>query len=318
MARIVFMGTPAFAVPSLRQLIAAESVVGVVTQPDRPAGRGKKLTESPVKILAQSAGIPVYQPESLRHEDSATLLQQWKPDLIVVAAFGQILRPHILELPSHGSLNVHASLLPRWRGASPIQHAILAGDRESGISLMQMDEGLDTGPVFTQDKLPIGAHETASSLHDRLSELGARMLGESLESIYGGHLVATPQDDSLATYAPRIKKEDAAIDWTRPSHQVDRLVRAMTPWPGAFTTWHGTGLKVIYANPVENYSFQDGLPGDILSYEGRALVRTGEGGLLLKQVQLAGKQVMTIEEFLRGRPDFLGSRLVSPIKKPLK
>jgi methionyl-tRNA formyltransferase len=312
------MGTPAFAVPSLKQLIAAETVVGVVTQPDRPAGRGKKLAESPVKKVAQSAGIPVYQPESLRHENSSTQLQQWKPDLIIVAAFGQILRPHILELPPYGSMNVHASLLPRWRGASPIQHAILAGDPESGISLMQMEEGLDTGPVFIQEKLIIGARETASSLHDKLSDLGARMLAECLKSILGGLIVATPQDDSLATYAPRIKKEDAAIDWTKTSYQVDRLIRAMMPWPGAFTTWQGTGFKVISAYPVENYRFRDGLPGDILSYKGSALVRTGEGGLQLEQVQLAGKQVMTIEEFLRGRPDFIGSRLVSPIKNPLE
>jgi methionyl-tRNA formyltransferase len=311
------MGTPAFAVPSLKQLIAAEVVVGVVTQPDRPAGRGKKLNKSPVKILAQSAGIPFYQPESLQHVNSTSQLQQWKPDLIVVAAFGQILRPHVLNLAARGSMNVHASLLPRWRGASPIQHAILAGDSESGISLMQMDEGLDTGPVFVQDKIQIGAHETAASLHDRLSALGARMLGEYLESILGDHLVATPQDDSLATYAPRIKKEDAAIDWSKPSYQVDRLIRAMMPWPGAFTTWQGTNLKVISAYPVENYSFQDSLPGDILSYDGSALVRTGEGGLRLEQVQLAGKQVMSIEDFLRGRPDFIGSRLVSPTKIPL-
>jgi methionyl-tRNA formyltransferase len=315
--RIVFMGTPAFAVPSLKQLIAAEVVVGVVTQPDRPAGRGKKLTESPVKILAQSAGIPVYQPESLKHVNSTSQLQQWKPDLIVVVAFGQILRPHVLKLAERGIMNVHASLLPRWRGASPIQHAILAGDSESGISLMQMDEGLDTGPVFVQEKIQIGAYETAASLHDRLSALGARMLGEYLKSILTDQLVATPQDDSLATYAPRIKKEHAAIDWSKPSYQVDRLIRAMMPWPGAFTRWQGTNLKVISAYPVENYSFGDSLPGDILSYDGSALVRTGEGGLRLEQVQLAGKQIMPIEDFLRGRPDFIGSRLVSPTKIPL-
>jgi methionyl-tRNA formyltransferase len=197
MIRIVFMGTPEFAVPALRGLMSRQEVVGVVTQPDRPAGRGRQVKPPPVKVIAQEAGLPVYQPKSLRGEEAAGPLREWAPELIVVAAFGQILRPHVLELPVHGCLNVHASLLPRWRGAAPIQHAILAGDIETGISLMQMDEGLDTGPVYARKSLAIGMDETASTLHDRLAELGAELLGEKLEAIVTGRLAAEAQDDAF-------------------------------------------------------------------------------------------------------------------------
>ena len=201
------MGTPQFSVPSLQTLIKTQEVVGVVTQPDRPAGRGRKLQPSPVKVAALESGVPVYQPRSLRPEEAAGPLHDWQPDVIVVAAFGQILKPHVLELPPKGCINVHASLLPRWRGASPIQHAILAGDTQTGITLMQMDEGLDTGPMYIQAPIPISESDTSETVHDRLAELGAEMVGQHLDDILQGTIAAKTQDDALATYAPMIKKE---------------------------------------------------------------------------------------------------------------
>ncbi|HUM68807.1 MAG TPA: methionyl-tRNA formyltransferase, partial [Chloroflexota bacterium] len=243
MHKVVFMGTPDFAVPSLQTLIETQQVVGVVTQPDKPAGRGNQLRPSPVKLVAQAANIPVYQPKSLKTEEAAAPLRDWQPDVIVVAAFGQILRPHVLDLPPHGCLNVHASLLPRWRGASPIQHALLAGDEQTGVCLMCMDVGLDTGPVYACEATPIGVEDTAVSLHDRLANLGAALLRQYLPAILSGQLPARPQDDAHSTYAPMIKKEQGVINWQQSREQIDRHIRAMTPWPGAFTTWQGQTLK---------------------------------------------------------------------------
>jgi methionyl-tRNA formyltransferase len=310
------MGTPDFAVPSLRKLIATQEVVGVVTQPDRPAGRGRQLKPPPVKVLAQEAGIPVYQPKSLRSVEAAEPLRHWAPEMIVVAAFGQILRPHVLEMPAHGCLNVHASLLPRWRGAAPIQHAILAGDEETGISLMRMDEGLDTGPVFARRAIPIQAHETAATLHDRLAELGADLLAEKLDDIIGGRLPAEPQDDSASTYAPLIKKQDGAIDWRRPAVEIDRLIRAMTPWPGAFSDWEGKRLKILEAELAMGARLPAGRPGQVVKTEAGAAVLTGEGALHLRQLQLAGKRATTITEFLRGHSTFAGANLILPAPGP--
>lgn len=311
MARVVFMGTPEFSVPALQALLASQSVVGVVTQPDRPAGRGRVLQPPPVKSVALEAGIPIYQPKSLRGEESAAPLREWQPELIVVAAFGQILRPHILDLPPKGCLNVHASLLPRWRGASPIQHAILAGDKETGVTLMRMDEGMDTGPVYVQDAIPIGPRETAATLHDRLSELGAQMLTKYLPDILAGYLQAVAQDETCATYAPLIKKEDGAIDWRQSSLYIDRQIRAMTPWPGAFTIWQGQHLKVLSAEPIARGAWSTGAPGQVVARADVAAVLTGEGALELQVVQLAGKRATDIDDFLRGRPEFIGSQLGS-------
>lgn len=307
MARIVFMGTPDFAVPVLEKLIETQNVGGVVTQPDRPAGRGRQLQPPPVKVTAESANIPVYQPRSLKSEEAAEPLRAWQPDMIVVAAFGQILRPHVLDLPPQGCLNIHASLLPRWRGASPIHHAILAGDRETGISLMQMDVGLDTGPVYVQEAIPIRPDETAATLHDRLAELGAEMIEKHLDRILKGELTAAPQDDTTSTYAPMIKKEEGQIDWQQPAANIDRLVRAMTPWPGAFTTWHGKNLKILKAYPIEKAG--SGEPGFVVEEGDGAAVLTGSGRLVLETIQLAGKTATAVEDFLRGRPDFIGSIL---------
>lgn len=301
------MGTPAFALPSLYALIETQDVVGVVTQPDKPAGRGNQLQAPPIKLAAEAADIPVYQPRSLRSEEAAEPLRAWAPDAIVVAAFGQILRPHVLYLPPHGSINVHASLLPRWRGASPIHHAILAGDRETGITLMQMDEGLDTGPQYVQERLLIGERETAAELHDRLAELGAAMVRRYLDDILTGRLLPTEQDNSLSTYAPMIKKDAGLIDWQQDSSAIDRLIRAMTPWPGATTTWDGQSLRFLAATPTDHAA--SGVPGLVYQAGDRVLVQTGNGALQLDSIQLAGKRSMSATDFVRGRPDFVGSVL---------
>ena len=308
MSRVVFMGTPQFAVPSLQTLIETQEVVGVVTQPDRPAGRGRKLQPSPVKAAALQAGVPVYQPRSLRSEEAAGLLHDWQPDVIVVAAFGQILRPHVLELPPKGCINVHASLLPRWRGASPIQHAILAGDTQTGITLMQMDEGLDTGPIYIQEPTPISESDTSETVHDRLAKLGAEMVGRYLDEILQGRIAAKTQDDDLATYAPMIKKEAGLIDWQESAQAIDRQIRAMTPWPGAFSKWDGQTLKIVSARPIDGFS-STSPPGTVTVAGDDIVVQTGDGVLALDQVQLAGKKALNAEAFVRGRPQFVGAVL---------
>lgn len=309
MAQIVFMGTPEFAVPSLETLLETQTVIGVVTQPDRPAGRGRRLRPSPVKEVAEAAGVPLYQPRSLRRPEDARPLQEWAPEAIVVAAYGQILRPHVLDLPAKGCFNVHASLLPRWRGASPIQHAILAGDAESGISLMQMDVGLDTGPVYIQEALRLQADETAATLHDRLADLGASVLRQHLDAILAGEMAATPQNEEEATYAPLISKEDGRIRWEKSGHELERHVRAMTPWPSAFTTWAGKRLKILEAQAVPASDLPHRDPGRVIEQGESVVVVGGEGGLRLLEVQPAGKQAMAIADFVRGRPDFIGTLL---------
>jgi methionyl-tRNA formyltransferase len=309
MIKIVFMGTPDFAAPVLKKLIETQTVVGVVTQPDRPAGRGRKMQQPPVKVTAEAASIPIYQPRSLRSDEAAGPLRDWQPDMIVVAAFGQILRPHVLNLPPLGCLNVHASLLPRWRGASPIHHAILAGDSETGISLMQMDVGLDTGPVYVQEAIPIRPDETAETLHDRLAALGAEMIERYLDQSANGELTAVPQDDGASTYAPMIKKEEGRIDWGQSAAEIDRLIRAMTPWPGAFTTWNGTNLKLIAARPVPKAANNVAEAGAVVAEGDGAAVLTGAGKLILEAAQLAGKKATSMDDFLRGRPDFIGGKL---------
>jgi methionyl-tRNA formyltransferase len=307
MNRIVFMGTPEFSVPSLRQLAATQNVAGVVTQPDRPAGRGRRNKESPVNILAQELSIPVFQPKSLRNPEAVSILSDWQPDAIVVAAYGQILPKPVLELPVHGCINVHASLLPRWRGAAPIQHAILAGDRESGISLMRMDEGLDTGAVYIRESIDISSQDTAAELHDRLATLGAELLAKYLELILGGQIHPEAQDESKAIYAPQIKKQDGQIDWSQSGESIDRVIRAMTPWPGAYTSWQGLNFKIISTQPYKGKSVPPGKPGSIMKVADSFIVVTGMGAISLDEVQLAGKQKMAVEDFVRGQPEFVGS-----------
>jgi methionyl-tRNA formyltransferase len=303
--RIIFMGSPEFALPSLRRLAEHYPLAGVVTQPDRPAGRGRGLTPPPVKALALQLGLPVIQPERLRQPEAMQQLHAWAPDLIVVAAYGQILRPAVLELPPLGCINVHASLLPRWRGAAPIQAAILHGDAESGATIMRMDAGVDTGAVLSQRALPILSGETAGELSARLAEAGADLLIEILPAYLSGGLAPRPQDDSLATYAPLLKKEDGALDFTQPAEELARRVRAFQPWPGAYTTWKGGPLKILHSRPVAGSL----PPGRCAEVQGLPAVGCQPGLLLLDELQPAGKKPMSGGDFLRGARDWAGSGL---------
>lgn len=321
MTRVVFMGTPEFAVPALRRLLESYQVVGVVTQPDRPAGRGQKVQVSPVKELALAHGLPVLQPRSLRKDPLAVqAIADLHPDLIVVAAYGLILPQPVLDLPPHGCLNIHASLLPRWRGPAPIPAAILAGDQETGVTLMCMDAGMDTGPIVVQRRTPIRPDDTTASLSERLSELGANLLAETLPSWLNGEIAPQPQDEAQATVCGLIRKEDGQIDWTRPAALIERQVRAYHPWPGAFTFWRGQQLKVLRSSATGLHARPADLsPGTVILVGRTPGVITGEGVLLLDEVQLAGKRAMPAQAFVQGYRDFVGSRLgETPTPTPLE
>jgi methionyl-tRNA formyltransferase len=306
-ARVVFMGTPDFAVPALQALIDTPGfeVVGVVSQPDRPAGRGRELSTPPVKRAAQQAGIPVFQPEKLRTPEAVEHLAAWQPDVLVVAAFGQILKPNILDLAPHGSINIHASLLPRWRGAAPIQYAIRAGDAETGITIMRMDPGLDTGPMIESRTILIAPDETAATLHDKLAALSAEMLPDVLSRYLSGDLAPVPQPDEGITHAPTLNKSEGEIDWAQPAVAIDRQVRAFTPWPGTFTTLDGETLKIIAGRPLTDDPAYP-LPGTLIKWQGDLAVQTGSGLYLLESIQPVGKKSMTTQAFLAGRPDVMG------------
>ena len=305
MAKILFMGTPAFAVPSLKALMSAHDVVAVVTQPDRPAGRNRRPRLSPVKQLAQSAGIPVFQPKRIRQPDAIAGLRAANADLFVVVAFGQILPQTVLELPRYGTINVHASLLPRWRGAAPIQAAIRAGDGESGVTIMLLDAGLDTGPTLTSRGLQLAEDETGESLHDKLSVLGADLLVDTLPRFLNGDITPIAQDETRATYAPQIKKEDGEIDWTQPAIVIERLVRAFTPWPGTYTQLDGDLLKII-----AGYAAIGSAPsGQVCVCDGEIAIGTGDGLYFPLELQLAGKKRLSIGEFTKGQRNLIGSVL---------
>jgi methionyl-tRNA formyltransferase len=291
------MGSPDFAVPSLDALAARYPVAGAVTQPDRPAGRGGTVRLPAVKQAALRLGIPVIQPEKLRQPEAMAQLRAWAPDLIVVAAFGQILRPEVLDLPRFGCINVHGSLLPRGRGAAPIQAAILAGDKETGITIMKMDPGVDTGPILSQRVLPIAPDETGGSLFEKMSALGAELLLETLPRYLTGELVPTPQPADGATYAPMLKKGDGLLDFTQPAAALERRVRAMNPWPGAFFEWKGAPLKVHQARVSGE---QSPGAGSRITVQGWPAVGTSEGILILEEVQPAGKKAMPGKAFLAG------------------
>jgi len=308
MARLVFMGTPEFAVPALRALVERHQVAGVVTQPDRPAGRGRAMAVSPVKAAALALRLQVFQPEALRAPEAIAHLARWQPELIVVAAFGQILRPSVLALPQHGCLNLHASLLPRYRGAAPIPAAILAGEQTAGVTLMQMDEGLDTGPILAQAELPIAADETTGSLTAKLADLGAGLLIEKLPAWLDGALQPRPQDHLQATYCRPLQKADGQLDWGRPAVQLDRQVRACDPWPGAYTAWQGQRLKFLRTRPWPARQAA-GTAGQVVRLEAGVGVVTGQGLLELLEVQLAGKKPMAGELFALGQRGLIGSRL---------
>ncbi len=308
MTRIVFMGTPQFAVPSLKRLAERYTIAAVVTQPDRPAGRKRQLTPPPVKEAALARDLPVWQPPTLRAPEAAAHLRALAPDLIVVVAFGQILPADVLAIPPHGCLNVHGSLLPKYRGAAPAPAAILAGDTETGVTLMQMDEGLDTGPILVQASCPIAPDDTTATLRDRLCHLGADFLIETLPRWLAGEIAPQPQDEAQATYCRTIVKADGRLDWRLPAEQLARQVRAYIPWPTAFTFWQERSLKVLRAAPLPHWRGA-GQPGQMIALDDGVGAVTGEGLLRLEVVQLAGKQAMTVEAFLRGQRDFAGAVL---------
>lgn len=295
------MGSPDFALPTLQALHANYSVAGVVTQPDRAAGRGRELKPPPVKILALELGIPVIQPEKLRQPDAIEQLQTWAPDLIVVAAFGQILRQDVLDLPAFGCINVHASLLPRWRGAAPINAAILHGDEETGITIMKMDAGLDTGPILSQRSVRIKPGETAGSLFETLSTLGADLLLETLPGYLSGKIEPRPQPEERATYAPMLKKEDGGLDFSVPAKELERKVRAFNPWPGTHFEWDGNLLKVHKARTAFVFTHMFQPPGTRTIYDGLPAIYGGDNTMLvLDEVQPAGKKPMSGKAFLSG------------------
>ncbi len=321
MTRVVFMGSPDFAVPALERLIVdGHEVVGVYTQPDRGAGRGRAMTAPPVAAFARERDLPLFQPPTLRDEQTVSHLQSLMPDLIVVAAYGQILRRPVLDIPPYGVLNVHASLLPRWRGASPVQAAILAGDAETGVSIMQIDEGLDTGPVLARRETPLSDYDTAGTVTDRLARLGAGLLAETLPAWIEQELTPEPQDTARATHAPRVAKDAGRLDWSLPAVELWRRVRAYSPWPGAFTALHGGLLRLHEAWPLTGESGQP--PGTVITIPAGAAervpaerprpafaIQTGEGILVPLKLQRAGKRALFAEEFVRGEHDLIGQAL---------
>lgn len=306
--RIIFMGTPDFAVPSLQALLdRKENVVAAVTQPDRPRGRGRKLSPPPVKVLAENAGIPVLQPTKIKTEEYLETIREFDPDLIVVAAYGRILPGPLLRLPPLGTINVHGSLLPGYRGAAPIQRAILAGERETGITIMQMDEGMDTGDILLQQSLPIKADDTSATLAAKMARLGGRLLIDALELLRRDELSPVRQDHHLATEAPPLSKEEAEIDWTRSAFAISCQIRGLDPWPLAHTEIEGQRLRlfgptVIPGEPVEP-------PGTLCRIDRDGMmIATGHDYLLIREVQREGANRMPVQAFLQGRPLKTGIR----------
>jgi methionyl-tRNA formyltransferase len=309
MAQVVFMGSPEYAIPSLRALHAHHQVVLVVTQPDRRQGRGHKMSAPPVKDVALEYGLDVWQPTTLRSTEAMARLGETGADVYVTAAIGLLIPPKVLALPAHGCLNLHASLLPRWRGAAPIAFAILHGDEETGVTLMQTEKGLDTGPIVAQVRCPILAGDTTATLTPRLAQAGARLLVETLPAWLAGQIEPCPQPQEGVTLARRLVKADGQIDWTQPATLIERSVRAYTPWPGAYTTYQGRNLRILRAGADPEWQ-SDKRPGTVIALQdGRVVVATGQGALVLRELQLAGKKAMPIEVFCRGQRAFAGSTL---------
>jgi methionyl-tRNA formyltransferase len=307
--RIVFMGTPEFAVPSLEALLKSDdNVVGIVTQPDRPRGRGQRLLPSPVKVIAQREGIPLLQPIKMKDPAFMAELSSWNPDVIAVAAFGRILPPAILSLPPRGCINVHGSLLPKYRGAGPIQWALINGERETGITTMLMDAGMDTGAMLLQASIDIGPEDTAGSLSSRLADLGGRVLVETLSQLKAGTLTPRPQDHSQATLAPLLKKEDGVIDWSLAATSIANRIRGLTPWPGAFT-FVGADRWTIYRAVVIDEATTLS-PGQITALAKDAIhVATGSGVLAIRELQPANGRRMPAAQYLTGHPLQTGMQL---------
>src|SRR6266536_855431 len=296
--RIVFIGTGDIGVPTLQALLKSEhEVVGVVTQPDKPVGRSQSIESPPIKEALSGTKTPVLQPARIKDQQAIDEIRALKPDVIVVMAYGQILPRGVLEIPKIACLNLHASLLPRWRGAAPIQAAIAAGDRETGITVMYMDEGLDTGDILLQRKIEIAPDETGASLHDKLAQIAPEALAESLVLLAKGIAPRIPQDNSHATYAPKLKREDGRINWSEPAEMIERKIRAFNPWPGAFMKVDEQNLKIFSASVVD----LNGKPGEILIRKDQLIVATGKDALASNEVQLEGKKRMSASEFLRGQ-----------------
>lgn len=295
------MGTPDFAVPSLRALVDhGYEVVGVFCQPDRPKGRGHKLAACPVKELAQSAGIPVFQPERIKREEGVAMLKSCAPDLCVTAAFGQLLSQEILDIPPLGTINVHSSLLPKHRGSAPINWSIIKGDPVTGVTTMFTDKGMDTGDILLMRETPIGPTENAGELTDRLAVMGAELLIETIRALEAGTLVRTPQDHAVATYEPKMDKELGRIDWSRPAQELDCLVRGTTPWPGAFTTLGEQTIKVFELDILDGPAI--GAPGEIVAADAKRglVVSCGDHDVALAQIQMPGAKRMNAKDYLRG------------------
>jgi len=306
--RIVFMGTPSFAVPSLRALVEqGYEVVAVVSQPDRPKGRKKLLTPTPVKEAALELGIPVLQPERMRNEDAIAEVASYKPELIVTAAYGQILPKAVLELPQHGCINVHGSLLPKYRGGAPIQRSIINGESETGVTIMYMAEGLDTGDMISSVAIPITDEDNAGTIFEKLSIAGAKLLIDTVPPLIRGELQAIPQDDSLATYAPNLTREDERIEWDKSAISIFNQVRGLSPMAGAFTTLNGEVFKVWGCKPLSASS--NAATGTIVSASADGIVvQTGEGQLLLTIIQPAGKRMMNVSDWIQGARAIVGAR----------
>jgi len=302
MARIVFMGTPAFAVPTLSRLVDDGHEVAVVTQPDRPAGRGRMLEIPPVKRVALQNNLPVVQPESVNTPEFASYLADVRPEVGVVAAFGQLLGRQILQIPKHGYLNVHASLLPRHRGASPVAAAILAGDEETGVTIMLIDEGLDTGPILAQASCPIEPTDTTATLENKLATLGAELMSVTLPRWLAGAIEPRPQAPNSATMANRVQKSDGKVDWNAPAEKLWRMCRAYNPWPGLFTYAGERRINLWRVRPLPDWQ-GDELPGEVIAEnDDELVVATGKGALVLEEVQLAGKKRVCGRDFRRGQP----------------
>ena len=306
MLKIVFMGSPELAVPTFEALLARHEVIAAVTQPDKPAGRGQKLDSPAIKLAAEKAGVPVFSPRSARTPEFRDELARLAPDVAVVVAYGKILPQAVLDIPRHGFLNVHASLLPRYRGAAPIQWALIRGETETGVTIMQLDAGMDTGPMLLKGTIPIAEDDTAGTVAARLAPLGAELMLRALDRLEAGTLEPTPQDDALATMAPMLKKEDGRIDWTQTAVQVRDRVRGVDPWPGATTTLDGEVLKLWRPKLVPG----SGAPGEVLGVDRDGLVvAAGQGAVALGELQLPGRRRVPASAFAAGRKVASGTRL---------
>lgn len=305
--RIVFMGTPEFAVPCLERLVAdGHEVVGVFTQPDKPKGRGHKMQFPPVKEKAVEYNIPVFQPQKMRDGTAYSILKELDPELIIVVAYGKIIPQDILDLPKYGCVNIHASLLPRYRGAAPIQWCVLNGEKKSGVTSMQMDAGLDTGDMLIKAETDIGVNMTAGELHDALSVLGAEVMSQTIKKIVDGTLERTKQDDSLSNYAPMLSKELCPIDWTKPAEKIHDQIRGLSPWPVATASLNGEIYKL---HKSENAGKTNGVPGEIVSVDGGLTVSCGDGNSIrILSIQAPGKKAMSCEDFLRGHKIEVGEK----------